>query len=44
MVDADTDALELPIVQVHQLMLRYPNLQVIPSHDARSQQRLTQLK
>ena len=40
LVDADADSLEYPIVQVNRLMERYPNLHVIPSHDALAQQSL----
>jgi glyoxylase-like metal-dependent hydrolase (beta-lactamase superfamily II) len=44
LVDADSDSMEYPIVQVHQLMKRYPALHVVPTHDAVAQMRLPHLQ
>lgn len=43
LVDHDRAQLELPIVQVFHLMQRYPQLHVVPSHDANAQQQLPHL-
>jgi glyoxylase-like metal-dependent hydrolase (beta-lactamase superfamily II) len=40
LVDGDLEKLGLPIAQVHQLMLRHPELIVVPAHDYRVQAEL----
>ena len=43
LVDQDRQLMELPIVQVFHLMQRYPQLHVVPSHDANAQRHLPHL-
>jgi glyoxylase-like metal-dependent hydrolase (beta-lactamase superfamily II) len=43
LVDHDRELMELPIVQVFHLMQRYPQLHVVPSHDAHAQKHLPHL-